>query len=359
MKVVTARAPGKAVLLGEYAVLQGAPALAMAVDRQARVSIEACALRDCTVSAPQLGIDPIAFRPNATGHLDWDVSAEGWPRLERTATLLGFLHEQAVKRFGDPGPFRVVIDTEDLFMDWEGERFKLGLGSSAAVAVALDAGLRRFAGGDDEPGYRLALDRLLTPYRHGQDGQGSGIDLAASLWGGVISFQRINEDIQVQRQALPENVIFMFVWTGRPASTPEMLALYRRWRKESPKHAGRIEQEMKTICQAAQQAIKDGHGESLVKQFGDYGRVMGTMGSLMGADVISTEHARIQAGAKRLGLAYKPCGAGAGDLGMVAATDPERLRKMGDWLLEQGLPVLPLVIDTVGVQVMAESPGQD
>ena len=34
----SASAPGKAVLSGEYAVLQGAPAIAMAVDCRARVT---------------------------------------------------------------------------------------------------------------------------------------------------------------------------------------------------------------------------------------------------------------------------------------------------------------------------------
>jgi len=359
MSIVTARAPGKAVLLGEYAVLQGAPALAMAVDRYARVSIESCALRDCSVSAPQLGIEPIAFRPKANGPLDWDVSAAGWSSLERTATLLNHLHGLAVERFGDPGPFRAVIDTEDLFMDWEGERIKLGLGSSSAVAVALDAGLRRFAGGEEVSGSSMrALERLLQPYRRGQGGQGSGIDLAASLCGGVICYQRMGEEFAVRHMTLPGNLMLMFVWTGRPASTPEMLALYRRWRKESPKHAGRIDKQMGAICLAAQSAISDGDGESMVEHFRDYGRIMGTMGSLMGADIVSTEHARIQAGAQDLGLAYKPCGAGAGDLGMVAATDPGQLRKMRDWLETQGLPILPLEVDGAGVQTEARSPGQ-
>ena len=37
---VTASAPGKVVLSGEYAVLSGAPAICMAVNRRATVTIE-------------------------------------------------------------------------------------------------------------------------------------------------------------------------------------------------------------------------------------------------------------------------------------------------------------------------------
>ena len=36
---VVASAPGKAVLCGEYAVLDGAPAVCMALDRRARVTV--------------------------------------------------------------------------------------------------------------------------------------------------------------------------------------------------------------------------------------------------------------------------------------------------------------------------------
>ena len=38
--MLSARAPGKLVALGEYAVLDGAPAVVLALDRYAEVSIE-------------------------------------------------------------------------------------------------------------------------------------------------------------------------------------------------------------------------------------------------------------------------------------------------------------------------------
>jgi len=49
-----ASAPGKLVLLGEYAVLDGAPALVMAVERYCRVELAACEPPACRVEAPQL-----------------------------------------------------------------------------------------------------------------------------------------------------------------------------------------------------------------------------------------------------------------------------------------------------------------
>src|SRR5260370_36914374 len=85
-------APGKAILCGEYAVLHGAPAIAVAVDRTARAQFA------------KVG-NATAFVRQAVNH--------------------------AERRVG-PAPSPVVVDTAQLF---EGEH-KLGLGSSAAVTAA-------------------------------------------------------------------------------------------------------------------------------------------------------------------------------------------------------------------------------
>ena len=50
--IVTATAPGKLVLLGEYAVLEGAPALVMAIDRRAEVRLETRTQAPCMLRAP-------------------------------------------------------------------------------------------------------------------------------------------------------------------------------------------------------------------------------------------------------------------------------------------------------------------
>jgi phosphomevalonate kinase len=354
MSQVLAQAPGKAVLIGEYAVLHGAPALAMAVNRHARVRIRACAADQCRVSAPQLGSEPVGFSVES-GSLAWDIEAAGWPALRQSATMLSFLHGLVVERFGDPGPFSLEIDTGELFIDTAAGPVKLGLGSSSAVAVALDAGLRRFAGGPAESGLSMrALRRLLRPYRRGQDGQGSGIDLASCLCGGVIAYQRHDDEPVVSRLSLPENLALMFIWTGQAASTPDLLEQYQAWRRREAAEAGSLQADMTRVCQAAQAAMIKGDAEALVEHFRCYGGLMGTMGGLMGVDLLGAEHGRVRARAEQLGLAYKPCGAGLGDLGMVAAADPARLHDMRRWLDQSGIPVLPLAMDAQGVQVVIE-----
>lgn len=122
---IRASAPGKLVLIGEYGVLRGGPALVAAVDRRAEVSLEpgAAGIR---VTAPQLGLE--------------GTPVEADPRLRLAAACLdGFSGE-------------VCIDTGALHQDGH----KLGLGSSAAVCVALCA-----ARGDEDCRRALRIHRQV------------------------------------------------------------------------------------------------------------------------------------------------------------------------------------------------------
>ena len=97
-----ATAPGKLILTGEYAVLDGAPALVVAVDRRV-----------------------IARR--RTG-----------PR--GSSPFLLSVADELARRFGPDHPatkaaFEIVVDSQRFFLG----QYKLGIGSSAAVTVAATA----------------------------------------------------------------------------------------------------------------------------------------------------------------------------------------------------------------------------
>ncbi|TVQ27319.1 MAG: hypothetical protein EA370_17955 [Wenzhouxiangella sp.] len=351
MRQVRALAPGKAVLLGEYAVTRGAPALSLAVDRRARVSLVPCQPDERGLSAPQLGVTNLAFTAEQPGHIVWNVDHPDWAAVARTANLLSLLHKLAVERFGDPGPYRVEIDTAELFASHGQDQIKLGLGSSSAVAVALDAALRCLCSRSSRSGLSMqALDRLLRPYRRDQDGRGSGIDLATSLCGGVISYQRKAQEVEVKRVSLPSDLALMLVWTGQAASTPRLLAAFDAWCEHSPEAAHSLLTQMHECCLHGQRAMEQGDGEALVGQFSAYGRLMGTMGGLMGADVVTPTLAEIAVQAAGLGIACKPSGAGGGDLALLASTHSGRLHELRLWLEEQGLFAFVPGLDDIGVR---------
>ncbi|AKS42269.1 mevalonate kinase family protein [Wenzhouxiangella marina] len=353
-----AQAPGKAVLIGEYAVTDGGAALSLAVDRHARVRLSACGHGGCRISAPELGLSSVAFTIDPDSGVLWDRRAAGFERLQRTAGLISHRVLELQQAGFELEPFRLDIDTRALYLSHDARLIKLGLGSSSAVAVAVDAAIGGHAGQAAEDADQ-ALARLLPPYRHGQGGEGSGIDLATSLYGGLIEFRPTASGAEVRPLDLPANLELRFAWTGAPASTPALLARYRAWSRETPRKARQWQLAAAQIVADARAAIQAGDAASLVACLGEYGDRMGTMGDWMGVNLLDGQHAAIMEQAERLGLAAKPSGAGVGDLALIAGTEPDRMLDMSRWLAQRGIPELVMQVDRNGVRLERSESGGD
>ena len=346
---VRARVPGKVVLTGEYAVTDGLPAIAMAVDRYALVELTTDAVETCHVHAPQLEIEALGFEIGPQGRIDWQTDHPQWSRFSMTAGWIERLLDGV-----EPGslrPFRLGIDTSELFLEHRGRRIKLGLGSSAAVLVGLDRVLSAYLGRNRDSSPQETLGRLLPIYRDGQGGQGSGIDLACSIFGGLIDFESGSAGPEVDPCERPDGLELLFVWTGQSASTPELLASYRAWQRRSPERFARWLEEASSNLDRVRRALAVGDGSALVELFRAYGRAMSTIGGFMGVDLTPGVHRALMDQADRFGLAAKPSGAGVGDLALVAGTDPRAMARMRQWLSDQGHPVLALSPAREGVSL--------
>ena len=67
MVSISASAPGKLVLLGEYAVLEGGVALVAAVGVRSRVTVKTWRGESCILDAPGIGIDHVVFECHGDG----------------------------------------------------------------------------------------------------------------------------------------------------------------------------------------------------------------------------------------------------------------------------------------------------
>jgi phosphomevalonate kinase len=341
------------VLLGEYAVLDGAPALVQAVDRRCQVQLALVSAGDCRIEAPQLDIPPVRFDIDADDRLQWREPVPA--SFARTAALIDAVIAHLRDRGARPRPFRMRIDSSALF-DAEGSRpVKLGLGSSAATAVAIDAVLHAaFRGDSPDERPEETVARLLVPGRRAQGNAGSGIDLAASLCGGLLGYRIRNGQIQIRPLSLPPEIRVCFVWAGEPASTTELLAAWRRSRERTPREHGSLLGEMQSVAEAGLRAVEDGRSRKILSHWSDYGEIMGKMNDLVGCEVMTTEH-RIAAGlAELLGGVYKPCGAGGGDLGVAASLDDGFRARMRHLCRQAGLKSLLLPPAGQGVRVTEE-----
>ncbi len=153
---VIATAPGKLILTGEYAVLDGAPALVIAVDRR--------------VVARRHG-------PQGTSPFVLAVARELEARYGADSA-------------GAAAALELSVDSRAFY---DGPK-KLGLGSSAAVTVvatALSLAVQHDSAQLDDARRRDILEIALAAHANAQGARGargSGADIAAAVYGGTIAF---------------------------------------------------------------------------------------------------------------------------------------------------------------------------
>jgi len=327
--MITATAPGKAVLSGEYVVISGAPAIVAAIDRRVRVTVAASAADCHSVSTPGYLDGCRRFRLNNNGDLAWLE-----PAPERGAFSLV---EEIWKCF-DTAPWpnlSLSIDTQAFYDELSG--LKIGLGSSAAVAVALTAALQRFSATGTDSG-SLAMDA------HGrfQDGHGSGVDVAASLHGGVIEYRR--GATEVRQVGWPGNLDYRFLWSGQAAATTEKLA---RLRAQGGK-GDSIEMLSGAAENVASVWLRE-DSQQIMNALREYIDALRQFSVDLDLGIFDAGHQRLVDLAADIGVVYKPCGAGGGDIGIVVGDNAKAVDEFCDRAGQRGFRGLDIAADNHGV----------
>lgn len=342
---VAASAPGKVVILGEYAVLEGAPALVMAVDRRVRVSLCSHPGCYCTVAAPGL--------TDGRGRFELGLSGPSWLDGDAAAFRLA-THAMAAFFEADRDalpcrPFELVLDSRALMTRRGGYTRKLGLGSSAALTVALCHALSYYVATQQAQVSTPDLDRLIDIHAGLQGRRGSGLDVAASLYGGLIEYTRTAVPRAVPA-SLPGDVAYCFVWSGRDAATGRYLATIDEWRRNNEAAYRRIMDSLAGIAHAGSAAAHGDDGAAFLDSVDEYAAGLQALGRASGTDILSAPHQRLRKLAGRFGVVYKPCGAGGGDIGGAMSRDPEALARFRDAAVAGGFQLLHLISERQGVE---------
>lgn len=343
---IAASAPGKLVLLGDYAVLDGAPALAVAVNRRARVTLETRDDDLVDIAAPDLGITAARARLDAHGALQWASPADA----ERLGLVAKVWVALAAAGLAPRTGMRLRLDTSGFFEATARSRSKLGLGSSAALTVALAAALVRAAGRPFDAAAPW-LARLVAWHGAWQGGRGSGVDVAASLVGGLIVYRRGDAAVppSVAPAAWPPaGAQCAFVWSRQAVSTAGYLAQLEAWRQA---HAADYAARMGELCALAKSipAALCGDTAGVVALVGAYAAALQRFAQASGLAIFSTEQRQAAALAQREGAAFKPCGAG-GDFGVLVADAAPQLERAQRAMMAAGLRVEGLAMEPLGVQ---------
>ena len=287
---IEASAPGKVVLTGEYAVLAGAPALVAAVARRVV----------CRLAVRRAG----GWRLIGTGF----ATREAWSKADMHRApprTLAAVVGQALPEGDAPEHMEIHIDSSACHLRGR----KLGIGGSAAVVTALAAAL------DALRGVPPRLAEYLDLHASFQGG-GSGLDVAAAFAGGVIRYQ-------ARRSApapLPSPLARQAVFCGASTVTAERLAAFEAWR------AGGSPPALRHLVDAAREAAaRTDDATRFEAAFGGYADALARFDQATQLGIFGPCHMALRALAAEAGVAYKPCGAGGGDIGLALCADPRRI----------------------------------
>lgn len=350
---VALSAPGKLVLLGEYAVLFGAPAAVLAIDRRALARLDPSGDGLWAVQAPGLISGPARFELAADGRVLWRAERSGdCDRLPLLEGLLGAAVGSGLIAADRLEPAAMRLDTRAFFADDAAGRIKLGLGSSAALTAALASALALWSGSDHLVADRHSwLDRLVGLHRGLQGGHGSGLDIAAALLGGSIEF-RLDERGSVAAATplpLPPELRLVFVWTGHAADTGSFL---RRLHDRLAADDGTIRRGLERLGEASSAgvaALRSGHVAAVLDSVDAFAEALEELGRAADMSILSPEHLDLRRLARRFGAHYKPSGAGGGDLGIAFSGDPSGAAEMAAAATSAGYRVLDLHPEPAGL----------
>jgi phosphomevalonate kinase len=325
MQRLIATAPGKVVLAGEYAVLDGAPAICMAVDRRARVTVTESEADWHSVLAP--GFAEVEGRFLA-GEDDFEWLADGaaYALVEHVWRTAGV----------DLGRYkRFSLDTSAFVALHSGR--KLGIGSSAALTVAFAAALCEMAGRPDDVGD-------IAQRAHRQMQGGSGVDVACSLQGGVIEY-RMSRARHLQLE-WPAGLMFAVLWSGVVADTRDKLGrLGMPGAKPSRADLG-------TAATRVASAWRGGSAAAVLNEMRAYTAALRRFDVDHGLGIFDAGHLHLTVEAETGDVVYKPCGAGGGDIGIVFATDETALRRFVGQARATAFSSLDLAIEPQGVRLL-------
>jgi phosphomevalonate kinase len=298
------RAPGKVVLTGAYAVLEGSPALVVAVDRYARA--------DSSRTAEE---------PSA----------------------------EVREAFGDAGAPHV--DTSELFREADGARKKLGLGSSAAALVAsLGAELAARGQRLDDPDVRARLFARARAAHQSAQGGGSGIDVAASTYGGVLRYSLVSNRPSVLTASLPDGLAMAVYFSGESARTSDLLARVAELRASEGDVYERAMAELAAASEHAAAQAEAGTARELVVAVRAFAAALDRLGDAADVPIVPLAFRRLDVAAADEGGVFLPSGAGGGDVGVFLGVEPPsaNFERRASVL---GMHPLAVGIDRVGVSV--------
>lgn len=243
--------PGSLMLMGEHAVLQGKQAIVCAISKRIHMELIPNAAREIVIRDTRLG--------SCTQSLD---------KIQVQDPFKFVL--QSISLFKDQTPCGFTLEINSEFSSL------IGFGSSAAVTVATIAVLAKWLNIplSQEKLFSLAKEVILT-----LQGCGSGADIAASIYGGVIGFSCATDPKRADIKRLPQIPNLTAIYCGYKTPTAEVIKIVQAAQAKDPQNFANIYAAMHECVLQAIAAIHKSDWRLLGKLFGQHHGLQAELGT--------------------------------------------------------------------------------
>lgn len=353
------KVPGKLMIAGEYAVLSsGYPAIVTAVNRYITIKISPSNKFILSDSSPELPEDTWMLNPKGDV-IGLEDNKHSFIKAAIT-TALGYLREKGFKI----STFHLEIQNglNDIV---SGQKY--GLGSSSAIVVGVISAILAFHGLEMEP---LLLYKLSCIAHLKAQGNGSGADIAAGVFGGWICYYRydvkwlahkFNEanlnlndlismswpTLSINRISLPDNISFIAGWTRHSVKTSPLVSKIEAFQGENKKeYAVFLEQSRDAVMEFISSCDLN-NGEGILQAIQKNRTALQYLEDITGLQLETKEIIDLCQIADKYGRG-KFSGAGGGDCGIAFLMDAAKIEDLKQEWQKAGIIPLDLQSSKLG-----------
>ncbi|MDC0186070.1 hypothetical protein OAK03_04475 [Gammaproteobacteria bacterium] len=311
---VESTAPGKIFLSGEYFVLDGSLATIMSTKQRVKVTI-----------ADQIDVDNIFYCSVIDQCFQFNVNNSyqvNW--LDEDPGEFGLFLELSITYMRvKPTNTFFAIDSDDLYF----QGTKIGLGSSAAISVAVLNAINNFYG------LKLSENDLIHNsmelHKLHQGKNGSGLDIISSHADSNLIECSKNMLSKYKWNALdwPKNLIIKGVITSQQSSTSSMIEKYNIAKQDNSQNFKSLYSKMTQILKEFSEAWHQGNSSDILNLLKQQNILIKQLDHDFDLGIYTQEHNKILDLAESIDLFYKPSGAGGGDLGIIISDDALKIKK--------------------------------
>ena len=334
MKSIRTTAPGKIVILGEFAVLDSASAISMAIDKRAIVTIKESAGDSHLVRTIGYKDGNWPFNIDKKRKLSWlDSTTPKNIRNLLEIFCLKFKVQSNLK-------YEFTLDSS-LFFDGKKNK-KIGFGSSSALIVAMTAAFLKLFNSTK------GIDYLAHEIHSDIQGRlGSGIDVETSLQGGMLVYNR-HQVANSKNIKLRSDLRFKIFWSGEEIKTIDQIKLFSDYNAKS----------FRQLCDISNKLSNNWckyDPKKLISEMKTYVKCLEEFSMDFGLDLFGANHNYLSEYTKNMTEAvYKPCGAG-GDIGICIASSESDLNSVVRYAKSIGMEPFELHCDQSGYLIELEN----